>query len=100
VRPHGSLWSLAVNPNVATCVQELRKLFDRTIRAHAFTIAIATAPEATSLFPSCDRSVLLTDRATPLDIRSPRGGSTPTSVPLFRPETWESALEAIMGQNS
>ncbi len=95
VRPHGSLWSLAVSPNLGTCVRELRKLYDRTFHKPPFSIALATAADHKELFPSCDRSILLTDRAHESgDTKSSRGPA-PKELPLFRPESWQIALETI-----
>lgn len=95
VRPHGSLWSLAVNPSAATCIRELNKLFDRALHTHAFSVALATASEGAELFRACDRSILLTDRASTVDASSFRSGSAPKSIPLFNPGTWTDALETI-----
>jgi len=99
VRPHGSLWSMAVNPSVATCVRELRKLYDRALHTHDFSIALTTSSEAAELIPSCDRSILLTDRASPGGVPLTPGGSTPKALPLFSGETWSLALEAIQARH-
>jgi predicted mannosyl-3-phosphoglycerate phosphatase (HAD superfamily) len=95
VRPYGSLWSLAVNSSLAACIRELRKLFDRTFRTHAFSIALATAKNSSELFPACDRGILLTDRGSDPGPPGPPGRPAPKSLPLFQGETWSLALEAI-----
>jgi predicted mannosyl-3-phosphoglycerate phosphatase (HAD superfamily) len=95
LRSHGSFWSLAVNSSIATCVRELRKLYDRALRGHAFSIALATSSEGTELFPSCDRAILLADR-TAVGKPSPASGRpVPKFLPLFSADTWTLALEAI-----
>jgi len=99
VRRHGSLWSLAVNPSVATCVRELRKLYDRALHTRAFSIALSTSSEAAELFPSCERSILLTDHASLEGVPSTPGGPTPKSLPLFSGETWSLALDAIQARH-
>jgi len=63
LREHGVLWSLAVGASVQRCVRELSKLYDRALRHHAASVAIATSDEAQTLFPACDRQVLLTRAA-------------------------------------
>jgi mannosyl-3-phosphoglycerate phosphatase len=95
VRPHGSLWSLAVNSSLAACVRELRKLFERSFRAHAFSVALATARESSGLFPACDRAILLTDRAADVGPSGAPGRPAPKFLRLFHGETWTLALEAI-----
>jgi mannosyl-3-phosphoglycerate phosphatase len=95
VRPHGALWSLAVNASLAACVRELRKLFDRTFRTHAFSIALATTRESSGLLSSCDRAILLTDRGSQAEIHGASGRPAPMALSLFDGETWSLALEAI-----
>ena len=95
VRPHGTLWSIAVNPNLSTCVRELRKLYDRTFHRPAFSIGLATGSSCAELFPSCDRALLLTDRTTEVVARMPNSRPVPKSLPLFEPHSWMEALELI-----
>jgi predicted mannosyl-3-phosphoglycerate phosphatase (HAD superfamily) len=95
VRPHGSLWSLAVNPSLPNCVRELRKLYDRAFHRPAFSIALATASDRADLFAACDRAILLTDRTNEVSDEKPRSGSHPKSLPLFRPGSWSLVLDAI-----
>lgn len=93
VRPFGAFWSLAVGRSISACVRELSKLFDRAMKAHSFSIAIATADEASDLSRACHRSILLTDRSHPAGNHSATLGLK--SFPLFSPHTWESVLEAV-----
>jgi predicted mannosyl-3-phosphoglycerate phosphatase (HAD superfamily) len=95
VRHSGSLWSLAVGASVAKCVQELRKLYDRAMHAHAFTVAVATVNESADLGAACDRTIVLTDRSSPET--GPVFANRPPvkRLPLFSPDTWNTALDAI-----
>lgn len=95
VRPHGPLWSLGVGRSITTCVRELSTLYDRAIKAHSFSIALATSDEAASLFPACQRAILLTGRSQPLVNFPAKSGPPPKSLPLFSPDTWDSVLETI-----
>jgi len=97
VRPQGSLWSLAVQASVPSCVRELRKLYDRALHAHAFSVGLATAPASDGLFPACDCGILLTSRRDSVEEPTSRQSPAPAaiSLPLFAPDTWERALEAI-----
>ncbi len=98
VRPNGSLWSVAVGPGLATCVRELRKLYDRAFHKPAFSIALATASDRSELFPSCDRALLFTDRGTPTSTVNVESGPAAKSFPLFQQDSWDAALEAIQSR--
>lgn len=95
VRPHSSLWSLAVNANLATCVRELRKLYDRAFHKPAFTIGMATTSDQKELFPSCDRAILFTDRANAAGATKPNSGPAPKILALFQADSWPEALDTI-----
>ena len=99
MRPHGSLWSIAVNPSIATCIRELNKLFDRALHTHAFTIGLATPSEGSEFFCVCDRSIRLTDRSAIEDAPSPRSGSLPKSIYLFDAGTWTDTLDTIQARH-
>lgn len=99
VRPHGSLWSLAVNPSLQNCVRELRKLFDRALHRPAYSVALATQSDRADLFPACDRAILLTDRTSAASDEKPHPGPSPKSLPLFQPDSWSLALEAIRARS-
>jgi predicted mannosyl-3-phosphoglycerate phosphatase (HAD superfamily) len=98
VRPNGSLWSAAVDSNISACARELRKLYDRAFHKPAFAVALATVSDQAQLFPSCDRAILLASRADEPLTSSPSRRPPPKSVPLFREDTWELALEAIQNR--
>ncbi|HVH72534.1 MAG TPA: hypothetical protein VNB49_15685 [Candidatus Dormibacteraeota bacterium] len=93
-RQHGVLWSAAIGASTQRCVGELTKLYDRALRYHAHTVAVATADHVARLFPFCDRRILLrgpgsegTDRRQSLRTRE---------IPLDSPEVWERVLESIV----
>lgn len=96
-RQHGVLWSAAMAASVQDCVGALTKLYDRALRYHAHSVAIATVDLAPSLLPFCDRSILLTDD----DTEPSRGGRAPDRVrriPLRVPEAWKQVLESIVSR--
>lgn len=95
VRAQGPLWSLAVGASLASCVRELCKLYDRALHAHAFSIGLSTAASAQELFPACDRGILLANRLAPAEDPASQQRPAPKVLPLFSPDTWERALEAI-----
>jgi predicted mannosyl-3-phosphoglycerate phosphatase (HAD superfamily) len=95
LRPRGPLWSLAVHSSVSACVKELRKLYDRALHTHAFSIGVSTAPEASGLFAACDRAILLTDRSSEAQVPPPGQSLPPACLPLFSSGTWARALEMI-----
>ena len=94
LRQRGALWSLAVGASTATCVRELSQLYQRSFRAAPLKVGIATAEEAGELFPSCDRCLFLGSR----DTEPPAAASKCKSLPLFSPDTWPQALEAIVNR--
>jgi mannosyl-3-phosphoglycerate phosphatase len=98
VRPRGNLWSLVVGASLATCIRQLTALYERAIRAHPFTIALATSGEAPELFPCCNRAILLADRSSASLHEDLLARCSLLSVPLFAPDTWENALESILAK--
>ena len=98
LRPRGNLWSLVVGASLATCIRQLTALYERAIRAHPFTIAIATSEEAAELFPCCNRAILLADRSSASSGTDLSARTSLLSLPLFAPDTWETALESILAK--
>jgi D-glycerate 3-kinase len=96
-RRHGVLWSAAIGASVQRCIRELAKLYDRALRYHAHTLAIATSDLAAGLFPFCERSILLTDNNEP----SPERPDTPHArhLPLRAPDVWEQLLAVVSSKN-
>jgi predicted mannosyl-3-phosphoglycerate phosphatase (HAD superfamily) len=97
VRSVGALWSLAVHANLAACVQDLRKLYDRALHAHSLAVALTT-PDTPELVKACDRAILLANRASREPQPHASGRPAPTPLRLFSPSTWPTALEAIQNR--
>ena len=98
-RQHGVLWSAAIGGSVQRCIRELARLYDRALRYHAHTLAIATPDLAPGLFPFCERTILLTDRNKEED--SPERPDTPHARHLWLrvPDVWEQLLAAVSSKN-
>ena len=94
VRPRGALWSVAVGASLGACIRDLSQLYQRSLRLAPLKIGIATADEAEELFPASDRCLLLSVR----DAEVPAMAGKCASLPLFGPETWPKALEAIVSR--
>jgi hypothetical protein len=91
-RPRGALWSLAFGAQLSSCVRDLSHLYQRSFRANPHNIGIATSEEATELFPTCDRCLLLAGR----DGTATEPAGKCKSLPLFSLDTWSQALEMIL----
>jgi len=98
LRQHGVLWSVAIGASIQRCVTELSKLYDRALRYHARTVAIATEDQASSLFPFCERTILLTHRTSALCAEGTPDFPRARRVQLGSPGTWEELLEACGGK--
>jgi predicted mannosyl-3-phosphoglycerate phosphatase (HAD superfamily) len=97
-RQHGVIWSAAIGASVQRCIGALSKLYDRALRHHASSVALATTELAPSLFPFCDRSILLTD-GTARAIVNKRSSPRAREVPLLSAEPWEQVLESILAKS-
>jgi len=95
LRRFGSLWSLAVRASLATCIQELRRLYDRALHAHSFAIAITTTAESPELSRACDRAILLTERSSTGPAPTFTSHPPAKCLPLFSTDTWPFVLDAI-----
>jgi len=91
VRSRGALWSLAAGAGVGACVRDLSQLYQRSLRANPLRVGIATSDEAAELFPACDRCLWLGGRGE----EAPAAAAKCKSLPLFSPDTWTKALEAV-----
>jgi mannosyl-3-phosphoglycerate phosphatase len=102
LRQRGILWSLSIGASVRRCVGELSKLYDRALRSHARTIGIATPGQDATLFPSCDRAILLTDKSADQPgappARSAAEAHRVMEVPLRAGDTWEQVLATLSPQ--
>jgi predicted mannosyl-3-phosphoglycerate phosphatase (HAD superfamily) len=94
VRPRGALWSLAVGAQLSSCVRDLSQLYQRSFRANPHNIGIATSDEATEIFPTCDRCLLLAGR----DGAATEPAGKCKSLPLFSLDAWPLALEMILNR--
>ena len=102
LRPRGVLWSVAIGANVRKCITELSKLYDRALRSHARSIAIATQGQHLALFAACDRAILLTDDGNPRSrdrvlSASPQENRV-IELPRKSPDVWEHVLATLTGQ--
>ena len=98
-RQHGVLWSAAIGASIQRCVKALSKLYDRALRYHAHSVAIATADLAADLIPFCDRSILLADRKLEDGFELSANGRLRGrihKVPLLTPEVWDRVLESVV----
>lgn len=97
LRPRGAWWSLAVGASLARCIQDLSKLYDRALHAHARTIGIARASETASIPSECDRVVLLmrhADEGTEAERATPPKRRV-MEIALDSPEVWERLLAEL-----
>ena len=93
-RQRGVLWSAAIGASIERCVAAASKLYERALRYHAPSVAIATEDLAASLLPYCDRSILLANRTS----EGPRKGQAfprAREIPLLSPEVWQQVLESV-----
>jgi len=93
-RQHGVLWSAALGASIQRCVAALTKLYDRALRYHAHSVALATSGLAPSLFPFCDQSILLAERE-PAESINGRQPSRTRQIALGSPDVWEQVLESV-----
>ena len=94
-RQHGVLWSAAIGRSVQRCMRELTKLYERALRYHPHTLGIATPDLADTLFPFCDRTILLTGGKA--EEAAQNHPETPRSLrlSLHVPDLWERLLAAV-----
>jgi len=96
-RQNGVLWSAATGSSIHRCVAAVTKLYDRALRYHAHSIALATSDLAPSLFPFCDRSILLGERE-PGESGDEKPQSRVREISLRSPGFWEEVLESVDGR--
>ena len=96
-RQNGVLWSAAIGSSIHRCVATLTKLYDRALRYLAHSIALATSDLAPSLFPFCDRSILLGERE-PGGSGDEKPQSRVREISLRSPGFWEEVLESVDGR--
>jgi predicted mannosyl-3-phosphoglycerate phosphatase (HAD superfamily) len=95
VRPREGLWSAAIGASLAASVSHLRKLYDRALHAHTFSIALATEQDSPDLLPLCDRGIVLLSRNFSAAQPPCQNLPAPKTLPLFAASTWDMALDSI-----
>jgi predicted mannosyl-3-phosphoglycerate phosphatase (HAD superfamily) len=99
LRQRGVFWSLALGANVPRCVSELSKLYDRALRSHARSVAIATPGQEKSVFAACDRAILLTDKPMnqhgAFQLQPSHQARRVMELPLKSSDVWEQVLAAL-----
>ncbi len=103
LRQRGVLWSLSIGASVRRCVNELSKLYDRALRSHARTVALATSGQEISLFAACDRAILLNEGEESLlddnSTEAPQRGRRVMEVPVTAPDMWEQVLAVLTARH-
>jgi len=99
-RQHGVLWSIAVGASVQRCIRELSKLYDRALRYHAHTVGIATPENAPTLFPHCERTILLATRKSMDSSADQPSNPRSQQFLLHDPDAWAQILEAVRAGNN
>lgn len=94
-RQQGVLWSAAVGAGTQRCIRELSKLYDRALRYHANSVGIATSELAPSVFPFCERTILLADNKSSGFSGNNSETRRARQIPLHSPQVWEELLEAV-----
>ena len=94
-RQRGALWSLAIGASVHRCIGALAKLYDRALRSHAKSVAIATPGQETALFAACDRAILLSDDTNQQPAIAPDHSHRVLELPGRFPEAWEHILATL-----
>jgi hypothetical protein len=97
LRPRGAFWSLAIGASISRCIQELSKLYDRALHAHARTIGILTTYEPSRVGSSCDRLIVLTGKepAQQDAETTPRQSRRVMELALNSPHVWDRLLEVV-----
>jgi hypothetical protein len=95
LRQHGVLWSLAVGANLAQCIRDLSKLYERALRSHPSILGIATPQEADGFLSACDRGLILANQSEMDSLGDSSRGTGNKVLPLDSPEIWELVLAAV-----
>ncbi|PYT67241.1 MAG: hypothetical protein DMG42_27390 [Acidobacteria bacterium] len=94
LRQHEVFWSAAVGASIQRSIAALSRLYDRALRYHAPSVAVATEDLAPSLFPFCDRSILLADHTAETET-DPHRRSRARKIRLLSRDVWEQVLESV-----
>jgi predicted mannosyl-3-phosphoglycerate phosphatase (HAD superfamily) len=99
LRQHGVFWSAATGASTQRCIRDLSKLYDRALRQHAHIVGVATEDLSPDLFPYCERTILLTNRAQDSDSTDRAPNPRARRLELRAPDIWERVLGAISTRN-
>jgi predicted mannosyl-3-phosphoglycerate phosphatase (HAD superfamily) len=99
LRQHGVFWSAAIGASTQRCIRDLSKLYDRALRQHAHIVGIATEDICPGLFPYCERTILLTNRAQDSDSADRAPNPRARRLELRAPDIWERVLGAFSTRN-
>jgi len=99
LRQHGIFWSAAIGASTERCIRDLSKLYDRALRQHAHIVGIATEDLSPGLFPYCERTILLANRAQDSSPADRATHSKARRLELRAPDLWERVLDAISARN-
>lgn len=94
-RQHGVLWSAAIGASFQRCIRESSRLYDRALHYHAHSVGITTPGLASSLFPFCERMILLADRGSDSSSDGPQVDPHARHIHLHSPQVWDQLLEAV-----
>lgn len=99
LRQHGVFWSAAIGSSTQRCILDLSNLYDRALRQHAHIVGIATEDLSPRLFPYCERTILLTNRAPDRDSADHAPALRVLRLELRSQDIWERVFEAIATRN-
>ena len=98
LRQHEVLWSAAIGASTQRSIAALSRLYDRALRYHAPSVAVATEDLAPSQYTFFDRIILLADRTSETEIDSPRR-SRSREIHLLSRDVWEQVLESVASKS-
>jgi predicted mannosyl-3-phosphoglycerate phosphatase (HAD superfamily) len=98
-RQYGVFWSAAIGASTQRCISSLTKLYDRALRYHAHSVAVATPDFAPTLFPFCDRAVLLTRHEAEATKNERPLFPRARQIPLHSSDAWEQVLESVAAKS-
>jgi mannosyl-3-phosphoglycerate phosphatase len=98
LRRREAVWSLAVRANLAQCIRDLSKLYDRALRYHANVLGIGTPEGSAELMQAADRGwILRSPRDAANESVTKRGATKARDVLFEGPDAWEEVLSRVTG---